>query len=184
MKEFHVDMEKMKNLVHYICAYFDRSLLGKTKLNKILWFCDTEAYQQVGNPITGETYVKQKFGPVPSHIDEVLQLLYKEGKLIEREAPCYCYTKKEFISLKRPDVSGFTPQEIEIINEIASTVCDNFTASEISEATHDALWQTAEIGESLPYECTLIESFPDPTPDVAAWIEEVSRELAEKCVCE
>jgi hypothetical protein len=178
VENFQVDMEKMKNLIHHICARCDRPFLSKVRLNKILWFCDVEAYRRLGSPITGETYVKQKFGPVPSHVDEALRTLGEEGKLVEREAPSYDFTKKEFVSLKRPDVSGLTQQEIEIANEIASNLCDNLTTDEIIEISHGILWQTADMGEALPYECTLIESFSDPSLEHPEWVEKISRQLA------
>jgi hypothetical protein len=173
----NVDISKMKNLIHYICVCCECFHLSKRRLNIILWCCDVESYRRLGNPITGETYIKQRGGPLPLHVDEALRLLREEGKLIERDAPYHHYMKKEFLSLKRPDISGFAPQEIEIVGKFISMMHNNCVMPELNEAFRGVLWQTAEIGDSLPYECTLIKEFFAPTPDAEIWTEEVRRDL-------
>ena len=66
--------KKMKALVNYI-AYLahDPSVLGKVKLNKVLWRSDLNSYLLNGDPITGEQYVKHQFGPVSKHIDKAIE---------------------------------------------------------------------------------------------------------------
>ena len=59
-----VQESKLACLIHYIvwkCS--DPTLLGATKLNKVLWYADAFAYMERGTPITGVTYVKRPFGP-------------------------------------------------------------------------------------------------------------------------
>jgi len=53
-----LDQRKLKALIHYICYQcHDPSVLGATKLNKILWYSDVIAFARAGASITGETYV-------------------------------------------------------------------------------------------------------------------------------
>jgi hypothetical protein len=60
------DKDRFKMLVHYACASVDDpSKLGAVKLNKIVWFSDVFAFQELGDSITGATYIKEKFGPIP-----------------------------------------------------------------------------------------------------------------------
>jgi hypothetical protein len=83
---FELDREKLKQLVHYVCDIAPNRQLGATKLNKILFYADTQAYLETGSPITGETYVKQKLGPVPKHIGEILaELKAEEAVAISEE---------------------------------------------------------------------------------------------------
>ena len=61
---------KFKTLVQFIvsrCAD-DPSRLGYTKLNKILWYSETNHYLKTGAPLTGANYVKRQHGPVPACI--------------------------------------------------------------------------------------------------------------------
>src|ERR1700733_4521543 len=64
---------KFKELVLYLSQ---RSAgdegFGAVKLNKLLYRSDFEAYRLLGRPITGETYIKQEFGPVAADLPIVL----------------------------------------------------------------------------------------------------------------
>ncbi len=78
--------QKFRDLVHYVCwKCEDPSQLGATKLNKIAWFADVYAYRRDGVSMTGESYVKRQFGPVPRSILPTLALLQREGKLVVRD---------------------------------------------------------------------------------------------------
>lgn len=51
------DREKFKRLVHYVIwRAGNRAWFGAVKLNKVLWFADTEAFAHTGEPITGANY--------------------------------------------------------------------------------------------------------------------------------
>jgi len=145
------DYEKFKGLVHYICYKADRNDLGATKLNKILWFSDALNYVQFGESITGEVYKKESFGPVPSHILRALDELSAEGKVFIRDANYYGYQKKEYVTLKRPNLEHFSPEEISLVDELTQSVCCGHTARSISDLTHDNVWELAAFGEEIPY---------------------------------
>jgi hypothetical protein len=79
--------EKFKALVHFIiheCSGHPGKL-SAIRLNKTLWYADVAAFRNYGASITGETYVKRKMGPVPSHILSTIEELKSEGKLHVRE---------------------------------------------------------------------------------------------------
>src|SRR6266436_422053 len=108
-----INREKFKSLVHYICwRCSDPTKLGAVKLNKALWRADFRAYLELGEPVTGETYVKRQYGPVPSDILQALRELKDEGKLSIRDVEFYEKEKKEFFALTRPDLSTFDPEEV------------------------------------------------------------------------
>jgi Antitoxin SocA-like, Panacea domain len=142
----------LKDLTHYICwkVTEDPSKLGATKLNKALWFSDSFAYRMNGRSITNSTYIKRQFGPVPKRILPVLDELHKEGKIIIRENPYYNYLKRDFIALYPASASMFSEQELWIIDHVIAWICEEHTASSISEFSHDNIWETATEGEEIP----------------------------------
>ena len=145
------DMQKFQSLVHYICAQSpDRAKLGATKLNKILWYAERDAYLQLGHAITGAKFIKRQYGPVPAAIVPTLERLEAERAIIIRETVSYGKPKREFISMHAPDISGFAPEEISIVNAAISSICHFHTAASISNKSHDEAWELAEIGEELP----------------------------------
>lgn len=166
--------EKLRAAIHYVCSRSpDPRRLGKTKLNKILYFSDREAYLRTGTPITGERYVKHQYGPVSSHLDEALGQLERERLIAV--ASGYgafvgaSFTQTQFLSLRRPDVSVFTAEEVSLIEQYVDLICNRHSARSISEASHDVVWDAAEIGEEIPYETAFLHTRAELTPDDLAW---------------
>jgi hypothetical protein len=146
------NVAKFKSLVHYICwRCADPTKLGAVKLNKALWRADFSAYLELGVPVTGATYVKRQFGPVPYAILPALRELEGEGKLSIREVEFHEKGKREFFALTRPDLSSFSAEEMSLIDEAIEYVTEKHTARSISEESHDRIWELARIGEEIPY---------------------------------
>jgi antitoxin SocA-like protein len=146
--------KKFKALVQFICSWCadEPSRLGYTKLNKILWFAETNHYLKTGVPLTGANYVKRQHGPVPACIEFMVEELVQERKLFVREVPFYGLSKAEFIPLE--EISNidefFTASEIEDVTRIIDSVCNEHTAKSISKKSHTENWRVAKIGEKLP----------------------------------
>lgn len=138
-------------LVHYICARCEvPSRLGATKLNKVLWYSDVFSYANTGKSITGTGYVKRQFGPVPRDILGARSRLKQAGAIVERNVTFGGYPQIQFISLRDPDISGFSGEQISLVDSVLQAICFNHTAASISELSHDLVWGLAEIGEEIP----------------------------------
>lgn len=174
-----LDQRKLKALIHYICYQcHDPSVLGATKLNKILWYSDVIAFARAGASITGETYVKQQFGPVPRHILGIIEDLEAEEALVVREVEFYAKSKKEYVALKKPDISMFTAEEISLVDSVIDVVCHKHTATSISMASHDVIWKLAEIGEEIPVYAALASELGEVTEDDVKWAKKVLSKTA------
>jgi hypothetical protein len=76
------DPAKFKAVVHHIIwKAARRHKFGSTKLNKALWFADARLYMITGRSITGEEYVREKYGPVPRHIMPIIRGLERDGAI-------------------------------------------------------------------------------------------------------
>lgn len=143
--------EKLKKLVHYICANVENpNSLGSVKLNKMLFYSDLYNYGATGEPITGETYIKKPRGPVSKLLPAILEELEKEGKLTARKVVQFGFPKHEYISKIPADVSGFSDIELGIVDDVIRSI-SNFSATEISEYSHDRVWLLANENEEIPY---------------------------------
>jgi hypothetical protein len=169
--------EKFKNLVHYVCSKCpDPRMLGATKLNKILWYSELHAFLKLEKPITGARFVKRQFGPVPTAIVPVLEELQREGALVVRDVEYFGKPKKEYISLREPELKDFNADEISIVDGVTEVICEQYTAASISELTHDDIWQMAEIGEEIPLE-TVFAVKGEVTEGDIAWADSKIAEL-------
>jgi len=164
--------EKFKDLVHYICHIADRDELGATKLNKILWYSDMVSYINHGVPLTGAVYIKRQFGPVPKDILRALKDLSEEGRMAVRDIPYFKDTKREYISLAEPDISRFDKSEISLAANITHDICHHHTATSISAATHDIIWELADIGEEIPYFAVYGAQLGEITEEDIRWAKE------------
>lgn len=134
--------------------------LNLTKLCKLLYFLDFTHFRQTGYPSIGLQYYTFKKGPVPK--DFWLEI--KDGNVpedfkgrlaltlkIDELAPSY--KEMDIQAIKAPDMSIFTPREIEILGNLAFIYKDA-KAWEISEVTHllNEPWDTTikKSGENAP----------------------------------
>lgn len=180
-----LNRRKLRALVHYVCHQAPRERLGKVKLHKILYYADINAYVRFGEGITGEVYVKQKFGPVSLHLEEVLEELAEDGLVVLREAEgdndsamsddsigeagSRRYRKGEFVSVRKPVLEGFLAEEVEVIDGVIEWICFNHTARSISQHSHDEVWNLLEMGEEIPYATAYVSKLGVITQDDIEW---------------
>ena len=167
MKEF--DREKFKAIVHYICHKADKNELGATKLNKILWYTDTIQFLASGKSVTGETYVKQDYGPVPHHILQIMDELEVCDFIKREKSPYYNYKKTDYNCLKKPDVSSIEKKELGLIDIFIDVICKEHTAISISTSTHDWIWEIADQGEEIPLYTAFVANIKKPSEAARNW---------------
>lgn len=150
--------DRTEVVAHYVIARANPNKLGSIKLNKVMWFADREAYRRFGRTLTGQlSYEKRQYGPVPNNIVRSTRKLEQDDAIATREVPTFGGgMRREYSLLKQPDVSAFSAEEVDILNEAIAWVCDDHTAASISELSHDALWQGAEIGEQIPVRAAVV----------------------------
>jgi hypothetical protein len=166
--------QKFKAMVHYIVASCDDPhRLGATKLNKICWFADTLAFRLTGEPITRARYVKRAKGPVPRDVLLALKQLEDDGKIKVRHSDHPVYKTRLFINLEDADTSMFSQTECSVLDTVIGTICNQHTASTISDLTHDRIWEAANEGEELPLWVSLAGQAGPITDDVLKWADSV-----------
>lgn len=155
---------KLRNLILYISRLSEPDpKFGKTKLNKLLFYCDFGAYLTFGDAITGQEYKKLEHGPVPKRMYTVqTRMLGKELAL--QHAESYGRPQEKPIALREPDLSQFSSNEIALVNDVVRQYW-NLTATQISNHSHRFLgWNLAEMNEEIPYPVALVAD-RDLTPE-------------------
>src|SRR5262249_12639015 len=142
---------RLPELLHYVIWRCDPVELGATKLNKICWYSDLDAYRQFGQTITGsEHYKRLQHGPAPKNVHRVIDALQRAGKIAVSTENYFDRPKTMYIAQTRPDLTAFSPNEVAIIDAVADVICSKHTASSISRLSHDALWKEIEMGADIP----------------------------------
>jgi hypothetical protein len=131
-----LNIEKFKNVLLYLCEKCaGKPNVGETVINKLLYFCDFNYYELYEEHLTGATYIKRQFGPVPVKINEIINQMVLEKTLKIIETNYHGYPQKRYIPLEIPDLTLFSAIEINVIdNVIALLAC--LTANSISDYSH------------------------------------------------
>lgn len=169
------NLEKLKEaimLITYITP--DARLLGSIKLNKIIWASDVEMYITTGKSITGSTYTKQEFGPVPKHIPTARKELIEEKRTKEqKEITVEGNEQLIIVALEKCNENVFQKKEITILCKKTMDIIENHTAKSISKHSHDIIWDSAEIGEEIPIYAYLAGQSKNIEDDDITWGNEV-----------
>lgn len=121
----------------------------------ILFHIDFRAYRDLGQPISGQVYIKTEQGPRPTHFDSVL------ARIAQRE----------------PDLSVFSPAEIDLI----WSVIDEFDRSGPPfDLQGFAGWQASDLGEEIPYPAIFVGEARSLTPDETQWAHEAIQDYLER----
>lgn len=162
-------MEKMKSIVHYVISQDEEQELGSIKLNKVLWFADAHFFITHGKSLSGQDdYAKQKFGPVVRNMPTILADLEREGKISIEEEQHFTHRRIRYKSLENCQID-LSKEEREILDGVLREICDNFTASQVSEATHSIIWDAVEIGDRIPLYAIFASRSGIVTEDQIEW---------------
>jgi uncharacterized phage-associated protein len=75
------DLAKLQELVLFIAEQTkDDPDFGRTKLAKVLYYSDFEAYRQHGESLTGATYERREHGPFPRQLRTAEEALQRAGR--------------------------------------------------------------------------------------------------------
>lgn len=154
---------KFKELIlHLADQSGDDPGFAATKLNKLMYFCDFEAFRRLGRPITGANYQKLEWGPaarefLPLHEE----LLRDEWARIERRRRG---EHEQAVTVSAgADTSVFDPEELAIIADVVAALRP-YDAGGVSEVSHlhSPGWAAADEFEVIPYETARISTKRPP----------------------
>jgi transcriptional regulator with XRE-family HTH domain len=156
-----VDIEKLRNVLLYIlerCA--GKPNVGETVLNKLLYFADFNYFELHEEHLTGASYRKLPYGPVPKHLDQLLQQMVDDNQLTRIKSDYHGYAQVRYVPNVRTDMSIFNAREIETIDHVIEQMSD-WNATAISEYSHnDIPWKATEHGADISYELSFYRELP------------------------
>ncbi len=145
-------LDKLAELILYIADKSqDDPAFGATKLNKILFLIDFNAYGAWGKSVSSAKYEHQNYGPVPSQLVNIRAKLISDGRAIIQKREYFGNTQDRIVAIDQPDISEFSDIERKLIDDAIDHV-KHFNATELSDWTHKLLpWMVTENSEDIPY---------------------------------
>lgn len=174
---FHFDPPKLKNLLLTILEKCGgKPNLGETVLYKLLYFIDFESAETLGRPLTGMSYVKLQYGPVPkkSEFDNMIKKMSEKRELKIFSHEFYGKPQKRYVALSEPNPEAFTKKEEDLINRNLNQLSD-MKAAEITHYVHgDVPWKKTPDGEIIDYALAFQRELPYSRMDHALLMENAS----------
>jgi transcriptional regulator with XRE-family HTH domain len=148
-----LQVNKFKNVLLYIlehCA--GKPNVGETVLYKLLYFSDFNYYEMYEEHLTGATYRKLPFGPVPQKLDAIIEQMIEKGKIQRVKTEYHGFPQTRYLPLEKADLTELKASEKEILDRVIEQMSD-WTASVISNYSHDDKpWRASKEGEEINYE--------------------------------
>jgi transcriptional regulator with XRE-family HTH domain len=134
--------------------------VGETVLNKLLYFSDFNYYELYEEQMTGASYRKLPYGPVPQRMDTILNHMIDQGMLQRVKTEYHGYPQSRFIPLQRADLRQLRASEKEVIDRVIEQMAD-WSATAISDWSHkDMPWMATADGEEIDYELAFYRELP------------------------
>ena len=172
------DRQRFEGLVLLIAhRRADDPRFGRTKVAKVLFYSDFDAYRDQGDSLTGASYIRMPFGPYPSELAETERALDDRG-VVYLDYVKDVYEEKRIVPLwSLPDLSSvFEPWELQLVETWTDRIA-SATARETSRLSHfHPGWLLArETGQAIPYETALLPQ-ERPTGQAAERAKRIARE--------
>lgn len=153
--------ERLRQMILYVAARCqDAPRFGSTKLNKILWKADFDAFAARGQPVTGRNYQRLPLGPAPKEMQPLhREMVEREQVRVEKIDFGDDVIEDRTIPLVSYDLSYFTEEDLAFVEAAIKYYWDK-NARETSDDSHGVAWQTHNNGDVLGYELSYLSDKP------------------------
>lgn len=156
-----LQISKFKNVLLYIlerCA--GKPNIGETVIYKLLYFSDFNYYELYEEHLTGATYRKLPYGPVPQKLDAILVQMIEKGQLQRVKTAYHGYPQTRYLPLEKANLTELRASEKDIIDRVIEQMSD-WSAAAISNYSHkDMPWLASKEGEEINYEFAFYRDAP------------------------
>jgi len=161
--------DKFREVLLYILAKIGaRPNVGQTVLYKLLYFIDFDFYEKYEEQLMGAVYIKNRYGPTPTHFKKLVEEMEAEGSLESVSSKYFKYAQTKYLPRRMPDLSLLSARELQLIDEVINRL-GHMTAAQLSEYSHgDTPWLGAEEDSKINYEMVFyrtpeysVRSYPD-----------------------
>jgi transcriptional regulator with XRE-family HTH domain len=152
---------KFKNTLLYIlerCA--GKPNVGETVLYKLLYFSDFNYYELYETHLTGATYRKLPYGPVPQKLDPIIRQMIEDGQIQRIKTEYHGHVQTRYLPLKKADLTQLKASETEVIDRVIEQMSD-WSAVALSNYSHkDMPWLASKEGDVMNYELVFYRETP------------------------
>ena len=154
----NINVSKYQNVILYLISHMeDRTIRGKKKLAKLLYYVDFDRfeYKESMTTITGDEYRHRPMGPVPDSFEQILEGMRKQGLVsmtIEPSSNPRFHPTTIYTSDTPTDMRVFDEDDMRILRRVIKHYGD-LNGTQLERRSHEeAPWRAVEERESIPFE--------------------------------
>jgi transcriptional regulator with XRE-family HTH domain len=163
------DPRKFEEVLLYLTAKVGAlPNVGETVLYKLLYFIDTDYYEQFGRSITGLSYVKQKFGPTPkqNQFRKVVESMTKADEIEIAQSDYFKHKQKKYLPHRMANLEVLSGAEVKHIDKEIERLAGK-NAHELSELSHqDTPWLATKLGKEIDYQLVMYRTAATQTREI------------------
>jgi len=152
---------KFKNMLLYIlerCA--GKPNVGETVLYKLLYFSDFNYFERYEEHLSGATYRKLPFGPLPGQAEPTINQMLRDDLIQRIKTYYFDFPQIRYLPLVKADLRQLKASEKQIIDHVIDQMSD-WSANAISDYSHkDMPWLASKEGEEINYELVFYREAP------------------------
>lgn len=157
----NLQVNKFKNVLLYIlerCA--GKPNVGETVLYKLLYFSDFNYYELYEEQLTGASYRKLPYGPVPQKLEIIIKQMIENGQLQRVKTEYFGLPQTRYLPLVKANLTELKASEKEVIDRVIEQMSD-WSAAAISNYSHkDIPWLASKEGDEIDYELAFYRETP------------------------
>ena len=140
-KAFNID--RSLNALLYVANHLDSNRRDIHKIFKILYFADMSHLNKYGRPITGDTYIAMKYGPVPSSIYDMVKIVRGDSWYVQDELKAFFSVNDKYLNpLREADLAYLSKSDIDELDEAIKRY-RNADFSTMTSLSHGSAWKSA-----------------------------------------
>lgn len=149
----HYKVDKFKQVLLYLLERCSgKPNVGETVIYKLLYFADFNFYELFEEQLTGATYRKLQYGPVPREFGEIVKEMIESKELSSVEDQYYSYPQTRYIPLQKADLTKLSAAEKTVLDSVVERFSDK-SAKWLSEYSHDDVpWKATADKDVIDYE--------------------------------
>ncbi len=149
----HYRVEKFKQVLLYLLERCGgKPNVGETVVYKLLYFADFNFYEIFEEQLTGATYRKLQFGPVPREFSEIVNDMVEKKELSIFKTTYGNFPQTRYIPLKKADLNQLNAAEKTVLDSVVERFSDK-SAKWLSDYSHDDIpWKATAEKEVIDYE--------------------------------
>lgn len=169
---FEINYRKSIEVILYILSKYEKQGLSLCNLLKMIFAADKYHLNQYASPVTGDTYIKMKYGTVPSEIKNILDKNQSTLDFIADiiiEYPFERLTSKHHLKGTRQyNENLLSESDIEAL-EFGIKEYDGLTFEEVKNKNHsEKCWKESILDSSIDFELIIENN------EILTYLKEVS----------